>query len=1033
MKVSREKIISAKRHSQKICTSEASIASFAHPGKMGSIATTAASVRLNILNSLPSLARCSPHSLRSDDIEAEKATFGSLNSLKDVSEKTPKHRFSSSRSNVHQLSSMKSVKKVDPGTNESLPDERDTSLHGRMPFKETDTTNRPTQIIPQRSTRHSIPNTIKNFRIERLVEAKPKAFEERARDIKEQHEEFVQAGLGNQEMNQQLKMLYNHFRILSEKAYSRYIVEPDAEKEVMQGIVELENYTTRLLKAIKKALYKQNTMSNTLTSQYQSLQRENQKLTKDLETKIDETKTMRPMQPKRSIKDPAAPEMVWAVEKAQMSAQIDMLHEEISQLKLQQPVLDLPESILETESSEDPRLQTLEDEVDKKETKLFKMRGTLAMADARVKELHIQLQQSEDKFTELKTQYDTLQVNFDQVSDRENQYREIAFMSQQDLIQREKNYGVLLQHSKDLLRKCFESQYRLGRFKREDVDVNLLIFEDSDKDNTLFDLAKDVANVSITAKRPLLRTLLVDYEAPSSELDFEALNQNIKEPKNGSLEKLSLYKPTFYSLIQNEYLRLKEKIPTDADDGFYPFNRTYLSIVRGILDSKYNEFVYHDDYKQCSQFPEFVYGWLSSFDICPHKRTVKAIDAGNNFNAEERRVGFYKFLSDPRLDRTWDVVVFKDFLEERYSADEMFFYLHCRYILFQGGELNTLGGSFNVIDWVRYEECDRVARHIFPNMNDDEYGSLLVKLKEKAKRKNKVWIVNSALCLKTLLEVYKAQRKVKLNDLRRSFDALAKEGIGKDPRIGFIDFSHFITVNFSGISAVEKANLYRQAWCINNGSVNFKAFLIAANESNLFLGQTKAEMLLRTPFFTNNILWQESEAQREHVRALMESKISSFSQALLKVKESAGSLGIEPVLASINCLRTNFTSKFFGKEAYIDNQEIYMSFNRLMHLAGKIQRQYYFMNNNSVSDGLNLLESDIKTFDELLCPINYFETVSQGELQNKNNKARKIQSYYKKTKANWYGLLELLRPETAKKSADVQSQAIEVENLTQKA
>lgn len=36
----------------------------------------------------------------------------------------------------------------------------------------------------------------------------------------------------------------------------------------------------------------------------------------------------------------------------------------------------------------------------------------------------------------------------------------------------------------------------------------------------------------------------------------------------------------------------------------------WLATIRGIFDSKYNEFMMSNDYKTYSKFPDFVYSWL---------------------------------------------------------------------------------------------------------------------------------------------------------------------------------------------------------------------------------------------------------------------------------------------------------------------------------------------------------------------------------------------------------------------------------------
>jgi len=41
----------------------------------------------------------------------------------------------------------------------------------------------------------------------------------------------------------------------------------------------------------------------------------------------------------------------------------------------------------------------------------------------------------------------------------------------------------------------------------------------------------------------------------------------------------------------------------------------FIATLRGILDSKYNEFIINDDVRLLTKFPDFVYSWLSTYEI----------------------------------------------------------------------------------------------------------------------------------------------------------------------------------------------------------------------------------------------------------------------------------------------------------------------------------------------------------------------------------------------------------------------------------
>jgi len=51
---------------------------------------------------------------------------------------------------------------------------------------------------------------------------------------------------------------------------------------------------------------------------------------------------------------------------------------------------------------------------------------------------------------------------------------------------------------------------------------------------------------------------------------------------------------------------------------------------------------------------------------------------------DEARIKFYLNLTNPILNKLWEIVTFREFILDRYSNDEIYFYLHYRYIIFKG-------------------------------------------------------------------------------------------------------------------------------------------------------------------------------------------------------------------------------------------------------------------------------------------------------------------------------------------------------------
>ena len=65
-------------------------------------------------------------------------------------------------------------------------------------------------------------------------------------------------------------------------------------------------------------------------------------------------------------------------------------------------------------------------------------------------------------------------------------------------------------------------------------------------------------------------------------------------------------------------------------------------------------------------------------------------------------MNFYIDLNIPKLNRMWEFCTFKEFLDEKYSNDELYFYLHCRYLIFRGPMLNHSIANHSIIVYVKY-------------------------------------------------------------------------------------------------------------------------------------------------------------------------------------------------------------------------------------------------------------------------------------------------------------------------------------------
>ena len=97
--------------------------------------------------------------------------------------------------------------------------------------------------------------------------------------------------------------------------------------------------------------------------------------------------------------------------------------------------------------------------------------------------------------------------------------------------------------------------------------------------------------------------------------------------------KIVAFKPTFMCFAEHTFGKFMSDI--EAFKSLTSMNvPLLLATVRGIFDSKYNEFMMNNDYRTFTKFPDFVYSWTNKFYICPINRCIKAYEMGSSINLD---------------------------------------------------------------------------------------------------------------------------------------------------------------------------------------------------------------------------------------------------------------------------------------------------------------------------------------------------------------------------------------------------------------
>ena len=177
------------------------------------------------------------------------------------------------------------------------------------------------------------------------------------------------------------------------------------------------------------------------------------------------------------------------------------------------------------------------------------------------------------------------------------------------------------------------------------------------------------------------------------------------------------------------------------------------------MDDKYKEFLLIDDWKCVSRLPDFAYGWLRSKKL-PESGHIREETKANRL--DESIMSFYLDLCIPKINKVWEFKTFKDFLDEKFTIDELYFYLHCRNILFRGPLSHIHISSFSVIIYVKIGLAEFLVDLIMRKYDSFNTNAVKKTLRERVKRKGKFnpqSLIDSGLVLRLLLEQYRADKK----------------------------------------------------------------------------------------------------------------------------------------------------------------------------------------------------------------------------------------------------------------------------------
>lgn len=205
--------------------------------------------------------------------------------------------------------------------------------------------------------------------------------------------------------------------------------------------------------------------------------------------------------------------------------------------------------------------------------------------------------------------------------------------------------------------------------------------------------------------------------------------------------------------------------------------------------------------------------------------------------ADDTRVVFLLDLINPKLRTLWECQTFKEFLSEVSSLDEVYFYLHCRNILFNGPELLCHEGvTFEYVRYVTVDSADGLIDLIMARYDQTNVMLIKKQLRERSRVKNNRQVIDSGFVLRILLEFYRIERRNRYKYLREAFIASSSIGANSGKLcINFFNFRKILEMTFPDLSDTEIAELYRNSYSVGLGAVTADSFFAVATEFNLFI------------------------------------------------------------------------------------------------------------------------------------------------------------------------------------------------------
>lgn len=332
---------------------------------------------------------------------------------------------------------------------------------------------------------------------------------------------------------------------------------------------------------------------------------------------------------------------------------------------------------------------------------------------------------------------------------------------------------------------------------------------------------------------------LLSSDFSKKKFETEKVSEKIPETGETKLDSINLNK---YAFLRPKYRAyINDLLPLDERDkvNYAPPFPVWLHVtIRAIFDSKFNEILLsYNKGKRISRFPDFVFSWLGNFCIDKDNRNIKLLEYTEKESvARENRSNLLLGLEASSAAKLWEITIFKDFLEEALSLDELVFFLHGRFLLFKGPQLSIPTAGFCVTHFVTKEKVFDTIDKVMYKYQPEERKDFKRKLTEFSKQTYKdANAFDSAMVLRIMLEFYRKGKKENYAKLEELYRLSKKTTQANRAVLPFESFYDIMAGEYDkSISDQDVCSLYREAFIAGGCAVNIDSILVAISETYLF-------------------------------------------------------------------------------------------------------------------------------------------------------------------------------------------------------